>query len=104
MKKSRVIPIMLIISLVLIVTGIIGAISFYNGVSGEISKDSEILLLWGIDVASIADKAGIAGAFVLSVFIVIRSFVFVALQWLIFVLVKIIKNLIKKSKNGGKSQ
>ncbi len=101
-KKSKVIPTMAVISVLIIVLGILCAVGFYSGVSAEIAKGSgETLVFEGIDMAAIAGKAGNAGAAVLSGLIVCASFLIVIVQWVLFAVVKIIKSAVKSASNNN---
>ena len=96
--KSKVIPTMAIISVIIIVLGIICSIAFYSVISAEIAQGADAeLYVEGTNVAAAANKAGNLGAAVLSGLIVAVSFVLVVLQWMGYLVVKLIKSAMKNS-------
>ncbi len=98
-KKSRVIPAMAAISLIIIILGAICAIAFYSAVTHEIAQGADTsLIVGGIDAAAVAGHAGNAGAAVLAVMIGLASLALVALQWLGYLVVKIIASLFAKKE------
>ncbi len=96
-KKSKTVPAMAVVSVVIIVLGILCAFAFYSTLTNEIAQGAgEQLVVEGTDIVPIVGNAGKAGAAVLSGLIVAGSFVLVAFQWIGYVLVRIIKGLFTK--------
>ncbi len=90
-KKSRVLPTMAVISLIIIIFGILGAAALYSGISNEIAQGSnEALVIEGKNIAPFVGGAGKAGAAVLSAAVVIGSFLVVIAQWVIYGVIRLI--------------
>ena len=101
-KKSKVVPVMIVISVIIIILGILCAVGFYSAVSAEIAKGSGSELIFeGVDAAALAQKAGNAGAAVLSGLIAAASFLIVLVQWIVFAVVKIIRAAARSANAGS---
>jgi len=99
-KKKHTKKIMAILSVIIIILGMACATGVYYELSNQISSQTSGLYIDGTDVSGIIGIMGKAGALVLSVLIVLASFLAVGLQWLTYYIVNLIKQVIKnKQKN-----
>ncbi|MBQ3692919.1 MAG: hypothetical protein II931_06350 [Clostridia bacterium] len=96
-KKKHTVTIMLVISLIVIILGLMCGVSVYYELSNQIAEGSSGgVYIDGSDYSEVVGLVGQAGSFVLSAMIVFASFFAVGVQWIVYFIVKLIKNYIAK--------
>ena len=96
-KKSKAIPVMIIISLIIIVLSVVCSVAVYQTLIDQIGHGSgESLVVEGVDIVPIVGGAGKAGAAVVSGVIAAIGFAAVALQWIVYAIVRLVKSSVQK--------
>ena len=97
-KNNGIVP-MVIISILIIVLGIIGAVALYSDLTSEIARNAGAqFFIDSFDIVAISGKAGNAGAAVISALIVVVSIILVIIQWIGYGITRAIKKLLSNDK------
>ena len=97
MKKLNATKILIIISIIVIILGIIIGIEASNSIENSIPNES--INVDGSDFSGIVQITGIMGSKIIGTLIVFFSFIIDAFIWLVYGIIILIINIVKKIKN-----
>lgn len=99
-KRKNPVMIMAIVSVIIIVLGIACGVGVYYDCTNQLSDLDSGIYVDGADFSGLIYVLGQAGAFVISALIVAAGFLVVLIQWAVYFIVKLIKNMIEKKKGS----
>lgn len=98
MKKLSVTKILIIISIIVIVLGIIIGIEVSNSIESSIPNES--ISVDGSDFSGIVEITGIIGSKIIGTLIVFFSFIIDAFIWIVYGIIWLIINIVKKNRRN----
>ena len=99
-KKSRAVPVMIVVSVAVLILGVLCSYGLYTSLTNEIASGAgEQLVVGGTDVVPIIGAAGKTGAAVISCLLMAASMILVMIQWIVYAVIRFIVSAVKNNKN-----